>query len=86
MKIFLITTEVQDNGHEHSGFFMLRSRSEKFARNKADRMCPLEGGVDAEKSPVGYGDGLTRTEIHSVKEITEAESELLQRLNIAHFS
>jgi hypothetical protein len=86
MKIFLITTEIQNNGHEHSGYFLMRARNEASAQKKADRLCPHDGcGMDTAKSPVGYGDGLTSTEVHSVKPITPDEAETLERLNMAHY-
>ena len=85
-KPFLVTAEIRDGEHEHSGYALLRAKDQKSAERKADKLFKEKNGLDAEGAYFGHGDGLTASRLRGVTEISEVEAATLVRLNLVHYA
>jgi hypothetical protein len=79
MKKFLITYNVLDGEHEHTNYSVAYFENYDKALKKTEIKYD-ESGLDDEDEEMAYGDGLTRTEVSEIQEITDEEYAVLSKL------
>ena len=79
-KCFLISVTIVDGDHEHTAHCLLRSKNEKNVLVWAEKQCSSDNGY------FSYGDGLTRTKLNSVREITKEEAKMAESLGLVYFA
>ena len=78
LKNFLVKVEVMDGEHAHFTQCLIAEPTEERAYDWADSQKNLE-------ATFLYGDDLASVSLVCVKEITDAQAELLETLGVAYF-
>lgn len=83
---FLVTANIRDGENERTDYCMIRARGLRDANKRAGKLFQTNSyGMDTDKAYFGKEDQ-TITTLESVKQITEAEAETVERLGVVFFA
>lgn len=83
---FLVTANIREGESERTDFCMIRARGLRDANKRAGKLFQTNSsGMDTAKAYFGKEDQ-TITTLESVKQITEAEVETVERLGLVYFA